>query len=574
MLHGMTPDRDMPTAVCVHAPGALSGALSWSIRMSRRAPGTAACAWRVLIVGPRSAIEAHRRGFDPGGARVDFVAWGDDAPAIAQINAVRDALSDRADAVVTSGVSHAFVAASARALPLLALAHTDDASTRYAFDHWGALADAWGASSHAARMLVEEGLSCAAHPALDVGVLSRGLDLGGAPEAPAFVRDAGGPIRILYASRLQNVEKRCMDVARLADVLHARGVPFKLTVAGDGPARGALEGALGEHLRAGRAVMVGAVGEAEMAALHRASDVCLLVSALEGSPGVAIEALGAGRPLAITTGCGDAVVATRNHDAGIIVRTADMDALGEAIAQLRDDPAMLAQMSVRARGAAAEHFDIARTGAEADRAILRTIERGESERTFRGVAEQRWRALLAAITPIGGVETHDLETLAIDFLRARSLNSNDFLFTPRWSRDPAEFPLALPDIPNLETTLVLEALERATDLEAERVAIFPAGAHSQRLTRHAADHPALACFVDERAGDDGALPLHILSRPILTPSNARMARIDAVVISSSEDEATLAPRARELFPGVPVLTLYAQHHEQPAACRVPVRMVG
>ena len=567
----MATDRDRPTVVSVHAPAPLSGALAWATRMGRRDAAGSGCRWRVMLVGKRSDIESAPVA-EGDEAFTTAVSWPDDAPAIVQINAVRDALREDADAVLPNTSPHAFIGAAALALPLLAIADTDDAANRYVFDHWAALADAWGASSHAARPLIEGSMSDRSHPALDAGVIPRATTVDREPTAPPLTRRPDEPIRLLYASRLQNVEKRCMDVAALADALAARGVAFELTVAGEGPAGAELADALAAHAAAGRARLLGRVPSGEMATLHREHDVCLLVSALEGSPVSAIEALGVGRPLAITTGCGDAVVATRNHDAGIIARTADIEAMAEAIAQLREDPGTLRAMSERAHEAARAHFDLERAGLAADDAVIRTIERAGADRTFRSVAEQRWRALLAAATAIGAVETHELETLAIDFLRARSLNSNDFLFTPRYSRDPAEFPLALPDIPNLETTLVLDALERATDLDAERVAIFPAGRHSQRLTSHAADHPALACFVDERAEDTSALPLHILSRPILTPSNARMARIDAVVISSGEDEARMAARAGELFPGIPVLTLYARHHERAVPEHAPAPM--
>lgn len=67
----------------------------------------------------------------------------------------------------------------------------------------------------------------------------------GGVAAPRRLRDShDGPLRIGYAGRLEQVQKRILDLLALAEELERRGVPFTLRVAGSGSAEDELRAAL------------------------------------------------------------------------------------------------------------------------------------------------------------------------------------------------------------------------------------------------------------------------------------------------------------------------------------------
>lgn len=63
---------------------------------------------------------------------------------------------------------------------------------------------------------------------------------GGVEPARVPQTSAGDALRIAYAGRLEQVQKRILDLPLLADELRRRGVPFTLDIAGDGSAAAAL----------------------------------------------------------------------------------------------------------------------------------------------------------------------------------------------------------------------------------------------------------------------------------------------------------------------------------------------
>ena len=145
---------------------------------------------------------------------------------------------------------------------------------------------------------------------------------------PAF--DRAGPLRIAMVSRLVPV-KRVEVAVSAVGALASRGVDVTLSVAGDGPLRGALE-AHADRVAAGRVRWLGAVDTSARDALLATSNVFLHTAGAieggrtEGAPVSVLEAMGAGL----------AVVAC---DAGGV-----RELVGDAAALVSDDatPAMLA----------------------------------------------------------------------------------------------------------------------------------------------------------------------------------------------------------------------------------------
>jgi glycosyltransferase involved in cell wall biosynthesis len=103
---------------------------------------------------------------------------------------------------------------------------------------------------------------------------------------------APGPLRLIYAGRLEHQQKRVMALVHMSDALVSRGIEHRLSIAGDGPARGELECAAAE--RSGRIALLGAVPPEATSRLLRGHDAFVLPSRYEGLSVSMLEAMSAG----------------------------------------------------------------------------------------------------------------------------------------------------------------------------------------------------------------------------------------------------------------------------------------
>lgn len=156
------------------------------------------------------------------------------------------------------------------------------------------------------------------------------------------------PLRILYAGRLEERQKRVSDLLPIARMLRARRVPFVLTIVGDGPARRTLEEGVRKDALRSQVRLIGTVAPGDMRRQYRAHDAFLLPSAFEGLPLALLEAMGEGCvPVvsAIESGIPELV----EHDAnGLTVAVGDVGGFADALARLSVDRVTLARLAMRA----------------------------------------------------------------------------------------------------------------------------------------------------------------------------------------------------------------------------------
>jgi glycosyltransferase involved in cell wall biosynthesis len=519
---------DRPVVVSVHGPDVTSGVTTWSARMCDRTDG--ACRWRMMVVGERDAI-AEARSRWPGRMRghAHFVAWDAAASATDRVELVRRALADMgADAVVGNYVPEAYAGGALAGIATIGVAHAQHEWYREVLGRAAGAMHTWWPVSAGAHQRVERtlaGVRCG-------GVIPCGVPVGSTVHAPS---DTAHPIRLVYAGRLENVEKRVMDLVGLADALHRRGVAFEMRIVGDGPAESMVRSSAGVHIDAGRITMVGAVGADRMAEQFAWADAVVLVSAREGMPVVVMESLAAGRPVLITEGCGDAVAVVRECGCGAVVPVGAVDAMAEVVAAWSRDRTSLRAMGARGVQAAQERFAIAATGRAADSVVLDAIAQARSSPID---PHTRWDSVAALVELVGDASESELRVLA------RAMQGA--------VEHGASLPMSLPGLWRMEERVVREALDRARRAGLTRLAIFPAGRHSARLGRALADVGEVVAMIDESPGADREMH----GRAIVTPHAALAMGIDGVIVSSDQHEAALAAKARAW--GVPVLTLYAE----------------
>ncbi|MEI8121286.1 MAG: glycosyltransferase family 4 protein [bacterium] len=167
-----------------------------------------------------------------------------------------------------------------------------------------------------------------------------------------------GPVRLLYASRLSQYQKRVFDLPVLAKTLADTGVDFVLTIAGDGPDEMELKARFTEAGCGDRVRFLGRVSREKARDLGLEADVFLLTSDFEGLPISLLEAMTCGAvPVAyrIRSGLGEAI--TDGHN-GFLVPHADVGALAGAIAMLANNRGVLNSLSVCAIETVREKFSL------------------------------------------------------------------------------------------------------------------------------------------------------------------------------------------------------------------------
>jgi glycosyltransferase involved in cell wall biosynthesis len=177
--------------------------------------------------------------------------------------------------------------------------------------------------------------------AADVRVIPSGVDV------PAAVSEEADPPEVLYAGRL-SPEKGVRELVAAAD-----GVP--LVVAGDGPLRDEVPGALGF------------VPHDELERLYGRAAVVACPSHREGFGVVCAEAMAYGRPV-VAGDVGGLRDLVAHEETGLLVPPGDVEALRAALQRLLGDADLRRRFGQAGRARIAEHFTWQRFGDETLRA--------------------------------------------------------------------------------------------------------------------------------------------------------------------------------------------------------------
>lgn len=166
---------------------------------------------------------------------------------------------------------------------------------------------------------------------------------------PRDARLREGPLRILYAGRLEAQQKRTGMLLDIAEALHVRRVAFTMTLAGDGPMRPQLEARARRLACAGAVHFAGTVAFDAMGALYREHDAFLLPSAFEGLPLALLEAMGDGVVPVVSDIASGIPEIVRHGENGYRIPGDDVEAFAGVLARLAADRASCGAMGERAR---------------------------------------------------------------------------------------------------------------------------------------------------------------------------------------------------------------------------------
>ena len=191
----------------------------------------------------------------------------------------------------------------------------------------------------------------------DIHVVHCGIDPAECvSESPGREGGTGGDAQIICVGRLVQRKGQSLLIEACAALLE-RGMPVKLTLVGDGPARTGLEAharliGVGDRVR-----FTGAVGHDVILPMLRAADIFCLPSFSEGVPVVLMEAMAQSVPV-VTTQIMGIPELVESERSGLLVAPGRVDVLVDALARLVEDPALRRQLGARGREKVLTEFDV------------------------------------------------------------------------------------------------------------------------------------------------------------------------------------------------------------------------
>ncbi|SLN59183.1 Glycogen synthase [Roseovarius albus] len=158
-------------------------------------------------------------------------------------------------------------------------------------------------------------------------------------------RGTGARLELGFLGRLEHNQKGVMYLPAIVDALKARGVPFRLRIAGKGVDRARLEEAMASHLSEGSVEFVGALTPDEIPQFLGETDIYLFTSHFEGCPNALLEAMMAGcvPVCGLISGITDFLIETGHT--GFIEKLGDAEGFADVIARLHEDRPKLAALS-------------------------------------------------------------------------------------------------------------------------------------------------------------------------------------------------------------------------------------
>lgn len=161
-------------------------------------------------------------------------------------------------------------------------------------------------------------------------------------------RDQQRPLRLIYAGRLVQAQKRILDLPQIVTTLVQRGVPVQLTIVGNGWDKSRLIAASQPHLASGAIQLLETQPQEQVRQLFQQHDAFLLPSEFEGLPLALLEAMGQGCIPVVSDIRSGVPQLVQDGINGYRVPIGDISTFAERLTYLQQDPAMRQIMAQRA----------------------------------------------------------------------------------------------------------------------------------------------------------------------------------------------------------------------------------
>lgn len=191
-------------------------------------------------------------------------------------------------------------------------------------------------------------------------LIPHGIDTTRFEEAFRSRASSGGPVRIGYLGRLLDSAKGVFLLPKIADQLTAAGVPFHLSIIGDGPDRARLERRMWPHVSSGLVTFFGNRPHADIPGLLSQIDVLVMPSTFEGFGFSLIEAMAAGVVPVVSRIGGVTDWIVDDGRTGFVCPIGDARVFAQRMEQLARNRALLATMSHASHDTASARFCLRR----------------------------------------------------------------------------------------------------------------------------------------------------------------------------------------------------------------------
>ena len=185
----------------------------------------------------------------------------------------------------------------------------------------------------------------ASAPWLEPVVIPNGVPCSCQPP-PVRTTDPERPLRVIYAGRLAEKQKRILDLPEIVEATSQ--LPIQWEIAGEGPEAAALQDRLNTRIQAGTVRWHGSLKRSAVCDLFRQADIMVMLSAYEGMPMSLLEAMSEGCVPVVSEGCDAGADLVRSSNAGFVLPTGDLKQFAHTLEMLARSRERLAALSAEA----------------------------------------------------------------------------------------------------------------------------------------------------------------------------------------------------------------------------------
>jgi len=185
----------------------------------------------------------------------------------------------------------------------------------------------------------------ASAPWLDPVVIPNGVPCSPQPP-PLRSTDPQRPLRVIYAGRLEQKQKRVLDLPEIMEL--TSHLPIQWEIAGEGPEAASLQDRLRARIQGGTVHWHGSLKRADVCKLFRQADLIVMLSAYEGMPMGLLEAMSEGCIPVVSNGCDAGADFVRSSHAGFVLPTGDLKQFAATLETLSCSRERLPAMSCSA----------------------------------------------------------------------------------------------------------------------------------------------------------------------------------------------------------------------------------
>jgi len=193
-------------------------------------------------------------------------------------------------------------------------------------------------------------IACLPHRADSIVYIPHGVAM-----TPRVRRPSDGPLRLVFAGRLENSQKGVLDLPAIDARLRRRGVEARWTIIGDGPDGDRLRG---EWPESPAVRYLGVLSNAETIGTVAEHDVLVLPTRGEGFPVSVLEAMSVGVVPVVSDIPSGVPEMVTSGTTGFTAPVGDIERFAAAIERLHTDRALLERMSRACRQRVEAEFDI------------------------------------------------------------------------------------------------------------------------------------------------------------------------------------------------------------------------